>query len=228
MNGPVTNGSVLAQAALVLAVILGGGALSAWTESLGYGLAGVVLALLLATFFLRRSGESWRDMGLRRPASWGKALLAAVLAYVAMVAAVGVIVPLALSAFGLERPELSAFAGIEGNLPLLLLFLGPIAWGTAAFGEEMIARGFLLDRLSIVFAGERRAWGTGLVLQAIFFGVAHAYQGIPGIVSTAVVGLILGFAYLRVERNLWPVIIAHGVADTIALVAIYLGALPTS
>ncbi|MEN8374326.1 MAG: type II CAAX endopeptidase family protein [Gemmatimonadota bacterium] len=228
MNRPVTNGEVVAEAALVLAVILGGSALSAWTGSIGFGVTAVVLALLLATYLLRRSGESWRDMGLRRPSGWGKAILAAVLTYIAMAATVGVAVPLALSAFGLDGPTLSQFAGLEGNLPLLLFFLGPIAWGTAAFGEEMVVRGFLLDRLSIVFAREHRAWGVAVAVQAILFGLAHAYQGVSGVVTTATLGLVLGIAYLKVGRNLWPVIIAHGVADTVSLIAIYLGALPTS
>ena len=37
------------------------------------------------------------------------------------------------------------------------------------------------------------------------------------------IGLILGAVFIRCGRNLWPVIVAHGVIDTIGITALYLG-----
>ncbi len=41
---------------------------------------------------------------------------------------------------------------------------------------------------------------------------------------TGLIGLVLAVAYLRLGRNLWVVILAHGLYDTVGLVMVYLGA----
>ncbi len=76
-------------------------------------------------------------------------------------------------------------------------------WGSAAFGEELFARGFALDRLQTVF-GRR---GLGLVFaalgQAAIFGALHAIQGPSGVIVTAYVGLVFAWIYFASGRNLW-------------------------
>ena len=39
------------------------------------------------------------------------------------------------------------------------------------------------------------------------------------------IGLVFGIAYAR-GRNFWPVIVAHGIIDSVALIALYAGLLP--
>ena len=56
---------------------------------------------------------------------------------------------------------------------------------------------------------------------AIYFGLAHFWQGARGIVGTGVLALIWGTAYYRCGRNLWPTIIAHSVGNTIAFISTY-------
>ncbi|WP_174754922.1 CPBP family glutamic-type intramembrane protease [Arenimonas daejeonensis] len=46
-----------------------------------------------------------------------------------------------------------------------------------------------------------------------------------GIVVTGCIGLVFGLLYLRL-RSLWPLVIAHGLVDTIGLVALYAGLMP--
>jgi len=55
------------------------------------------------------------------------------------------------------------------------------------------------------------------------FGLAHAYQGITGIIDEGLMGFLLGVIYMRTGRNLAVPIIAHGVSDTIDFILIYLG-----
>jgi hypothetical protein len=62
-----------------------------------------------------------------------------------------------------------------------------------------------------------------VLLQALVFALGHAYQGVTGVVNLFVVGLILGYVYLRGGRNLWPVIVAHGLIDTLSTTLVYLG-----
>ena len=101
---------------------------------------------------------------------------------------------------------------------MYLWFLLPISWGSAAIGEEMLARGFLLYRLE----GMTNT-AAAVLLQAAIFGVAHFYQGLAGILTTFTVGLVLGVVYVKCGRSLLPAIIAHGVIDTIAMTALYFG-----
>ena len=56
----------------------------------------------------------------------------------------------------------------------------------------------------------------------IFFGLLHIYPGVPGMVGTGVVTIIFGSIYLLGKRQLLPVIIGHGMINTISLTAYYL------
>jgi membrane protease YdiL (CAAX protease family) len=80
-------------------------------------------------------------------------------------------------------------------------------------------RGFILNRLEILT--NNSMWAV--VAQAAIFAVAHFYQGITGVLVVFVIGLIMGAVFIRCGRNLWPVIVAHGLADTIAVTSFYFG-----
>jgi uncharacterized protein len=56
---------------------------------------------------------------------------------------------------------------------------------------------------------------------ALLFGLGHAYQGPLGIVGTGLIGLVLGWHYLKHGRML-PLIIAHGLYDSCVLLAMVL------
>jgi len=49
------------------------------------------------------------------------------------------------------------------------------------------------------------------------------HGGPAGMIDSGVAGLIFGATYLLPGRNLWPCVLAHGLHDTIAVVAVYLG-----
>jgi len=65
-----------------------------------------------------------------------------------------------------------------------------------------------------------------LIAVHVAFGLAHAYQGITGIIDEGLMGVLLGFMYLATGRNLVVPIVAHGIADTTDLVLIFLGHYP--
>ncbi len=58
---------------------------------------------------------------------------------------------------------------------------------------------------------------------SVLFGLGHYYKGPAGVLDAADAGLIIGGAYLISGRNLWTAVIAHGLQDTIAVVAAYWG-----
>jgi membrane protease YdiL (CAAX protease family) len=124
-----------------------------------------------------------------------------------------------------EPPDLEVFRSLRGNLKLLLLLV-VLAWVVAAFGEEMVYRGYLMNRAAGLGGNRAGAWLASLLLVNALFGLAHAYQGVTGVIGEGFMGLLLGLVYLGCGRNLAVPIVAHGVADTVDMVLIFLEAYP--
>jgi membrane protease YdiL (CAAX protease family) len=186
----------------------------------GPGTWAVLCALAAASWRLRCAGMRWDELGLRTPANWGIALAWVAALYVAAaLTKVLVIDPLA-KAVGWPPLNLSRFSKLPGNAAFLAggLFL---VWVQAAFAEELVFRGFLLTRLELLLGGGLSATATALVGQALLFGVGHWYLGPRGVTTAGITGLILGVVYLCDGRNLVPLIGAHGLADSLSLIAIY-------
>ena len=127
------------------------------------------------------------------------------------------------NALHLPAQRLEAFDPLRGNLALYLALLVPITWGTAAFGEELIFRGFLVRRLADALGGTARAELAAVVGQATLFAFGHAYLGPRGMLNAGALGLLAGLCYRWNGRNLWPLFIAHGLVDSIGLTVLFLG-----
>lgn len=87
---------------------------------------------------------------------------------------------------------------------------------TAGFCEELLFRGFLLWVLQPLVG----LW-PAVALSALLFGVAHAYQGLAGILRTGAAGLLFT-AIVLITRSLWPAIVLHVVVDVMAGVLAWL------
>mgnify|MGYP005810563803 CR=1 FL=1 len=183
----------------------------------------VLLAVGWISLRLRKLG--WRDVGLSRYRTWAATVLA------------GVAVGLALEAFQLfisqpflvhvlgKQPDLEVFRALHGNLKWTLLGIAG-AWTLAAFGEEMVYRGYLMNRVAGLLNRTRTAWVVSLIAVHVGFGLAHAYQGITGVIDEGLAGLLLGLIYLATGRNLAVPIVAHGICDTVDFLLIFLGKYP--
>ena len=121
------------------------------------------------------------------------------------------------SARNLER--FSDVKGSAGSLATLLTF----SWTFAAFGEELAYRIVLMRALSFSFGDSRSGQILALVLQAVMFGLIHAYQGPAGIVGSAFSGLVFGAVTLGGRRAIWPAALAHGVNNTFGILSLYSG-----
>lgn len=183
---------------------------------------GIPFALLVIWCLLRLARERWRDLGLRRPPSWIRTLALAGLCAVSLEAVAFLVIVPVLRTIEVPLPDLSRFAGMEGNLPMLLLFLA-VSWTTAGFGEEVIWRGFVMGRAARVFGGTRGAWIASLAVTCVVFGLLHAYQGPAGIALTGFAGLVFGVLFLANGRNLWLPIFTHALTDTFSFLALYFG-----
>jgi membrane protease YdiL (CAAX protease family) len=101
-----------------------------------------------------------------------------------------------------------------------------IIWVLAAFAEELVYRGYLLNRVAELGGATRGAWIVSLLLVSAAFGFDHLGQGLSGQIIESIAGLLLALVYLGAGRNLVVAIVAHGIADTIDVALIYLDAYP--
>ncbi len=218
---------LIAEIAFVLAVF---GSVRFIGESLGVigaGSIGVWSGIIVATLLMRRRGVTWRELGLKLPIGWREWALTLGLTLAVIVTVFGFayfVLPLITAQFGLETaPDATdRFEFFLGKPLYFFSYLFGVVWFGAALGEELLFRGFLLNRLGDLFGQSKIGWSVALVVHGVFFGSLHAYQGMPGMIGTGVVALMFGVIYLVSKRRLVPVIFEHGIINTIGLIAYYL------
>jgi uncharacterized protein len=81
---------------------------------------------------------------------------------------------------------------------------------TAGVCEEWLYRGFLLAVVSALAGGPPTA--VLVVVAGAAFGLAHAYQGVGGVLTTGVLGAVLAALYLGTGSLLLPVVL-HALID---------------
>ena len=180
---------------------------------------------LLGFISLRLRGLRWRDVGFTRPRSWVIAIGVGVLAGICMEAIELFLTQPLIARLTGKMPDLSDFADTAGNWKMLFFWLALI-WLLGALGEEIVYRGYLMDRVAGLFRNTRAAWIISLLVVSVAFGGAHIDQGITGMIENVWNGLLLGALYLASGRNLSVPTIAHGVTDTIDLLLMYLHMYP--
>src|SRR3981081_4287210 len=127
---------------------------------------------LLGWVSLRLRGLRWKDVGLSRPRHWAAPVGLGILGGICIEGIeLFVTQPLLVRLIG-KMPDLSDFTAVHGNLKLTLFYL-LLTWTLAAFGEEMVYRGYLMNRVAGVFSGTRAGWIARLVAISGWFGVAH-------------------------------------------------------
>lgn len=187
------------------------------------GAVSIVAGLALATLLLARRGESWRSIGWRRPPRLGTAAAWTIGTFVVLIAVLpAVLAPLA-AALRLPAQHLERLGDIRGDLAHFLFLLLPLGWGTAAFGEELLFRGYFNTRLARALGGGPAALAAATVVQAALFGLVHLYLGPKGVLNAFAIGLVSAAVYVANGRNLWPLILAHGLVDTVGLTVLRLG-----
>ena len=180
---------------------------------------------LIAWMSLRIRRVRWKHIGLTRYRTWPTTLLFGITYGVGLeLFDLFLKQPLLTRLLG-KPPDLSGFPAVRGNLKYALLMIAVI-WVLAAFGEELVYRGYLMNRVADLGGGTSTAWILSLLLISALFGFSHYHQGLTGVVEEGSDGLILGLMYLGYRRNLAIPIITHGVCDTIDIALLFLGKYP--
>ena len=83
--------------------------------------------------------------------------------------------------------------------------------------------GYLLTRAADLFRRSAAAYFLAMIMIAVLFGFGHYYKGAAGVLDSTYSGIVIGCAYLLSGRNLWTAILAHGISDTFAVAAVFMG-----
>lgn len=185
-----------------------------------------VIMLLLVYLGLKLRGESLKDFGLSfSKISWkegvkmfGLSLLVFVLAIIGFL--IGSIIMANITGMP-ETSDMSAYGYLKANIGMLLLTLVGV-YIVSSFGEEVIYRAFLINRISEFGLGSKWAVVLAVMISSVIFGLAHYSWGPMGMVQTGLMGLVLGICYIKLKKRLWILILAHAYMDTILMVQMYL------
>jgi len=119
--------------------------------------------------------------------------------------------------------DVSAFDAVRGSFANFLILLA-IGWIVGGFLEEFSFRGFVVGRVRWLLGSGTAATWVAVLVAAIPFGLAHAYQGVTGMITTGLTGFLLGTVFVLHRFNLWYAIFTHGFTNTVGILAIYLDA----
>ncbi|ORB47102.1 CAAX protease family protein [Mycolicibacterium rhodesiae] len=178
--------------------------------NLGLNLASVAQLVAwgaLGLYLLWRTGTSPARLGLGR-VRWRSDILGG-LGLAALIGIPGLLLYLAARWLGMNaQVEPSALHDTWWRIPVLIF--SAFANG---FAEEVVVVGYLITRLKQLGFSQNRA----ILVSSVLRGMYHLYQGFGAGLGNLVMGLVFGYTWCRTGR-LWPLVIAHGLIDTVAFV----------
>ena len=161
----------------------------------------------LALYLLWRTGIGPTAIGLGR-LRW-RTDVPGGLALAALIGIPGLLLYLAARHLGLNAEvQPSGLHDSWWRIPVLIL-----SAFANSFAEEVVVVGYLITRLRQLGLSQSRAVFASSLLR----GAYHLYQGIGAGLGNVAMGLVFGYAWCRTGR-LWPLVIAHGIIDTVAFV----------
>lgn len=182
---------------------------------------GILAALVIIGLSLWLRGRGLGSLGLGAPDNWWATLgLGLALGVGIQLATVAFIEPLS-EKLTRSKHDHSVVANVKGNWKALLQWL-IMVWLLVALVEEGIYRGFLMTEIAWLAGTGTPALLVNLLFTALVFGISHGYQNRAGMLSTGLVGAMLGLIFIWRDFNLWLPIFVHGFINTfgIALIAV--------
>jgi hypothetical protein len=186
------------------------------------GLFWSLTTLIIATWRMKVRNVKWKDLGLRKPESFKKTAFVTV----------GILIAIALSIMAFEmikdylpfsieqknysENSVSKFGNLKGNWLLFFTIIPAVL--IESMLEELLDRGFLINWFEKLFSKTTIATILAVVLQALIFGFRHSYDLSDRSIRVGLIGLIMGIAYVKFGRNLWPLIIAHCFLNTMSMI----------
>lgn len=178
--------------------------------------------LIIATWRMKARNISWKDLGLSKPESIKKTILVSIGILIATVLSIMFFhmikdyLPISLEPKNYSKSSTSKFGDLKGNW-LLFFTIMPMVLIESML-EELLDRGFLINWFEKLFSITSVATILAVLLQAAIFGFRHSNDLSERSITVGLIGLVMGIAYVKFGRNLWPLIIAHCVLNTMSMV----------
>ncbi len=178
--------------------------------------------LVIAMWRMKVRRISWKDLGLRKPESIKKTLLVTLGILVAIPISIMLFetikdyLPLSIESDNYSENSASKFGNLKGNWLLFFTIIPAVL--VESMLEELLDRGFLINWFEKLFSKTMIATLLAVILQALIFGFRHSYDLSERSIRVGLIGLIMGIAYVKFGRNLWPLIIAHCVLNTLSMI----------
>lgn len=174
------------------------------------------LSAILVLIWAKISRTPWRELGFVRPRNWARTIAVAIVFGVALKF---VMKALVMPLFG-APPINWAYHFVTGNPAVIPEMLYVIIL-TAGFGEEVLYRSWMFERLGKLFGQSAAAKCVIVLVTASLFAAAHyPGQGWPGVEQAFVVGAVFASIF-AVTGQIFLLMIAHTAFDLTALWMIY-------
>jgi membrane protease YdiL (CAAX protease family) len=115
----------------------------------------------------------------------------------------------AIFSFGLNALGLEGLRSLQPKIKELSLFTRFALLLTGTFYEEIVYRGYLMERLTSLTG---KMWIAGLISWIAFTLVHLRYFGLGPTLDVGVLSAALVFLYIK-ERSIWPCVLLHGLND---------------
>lgn len=171
----------------------------------------------LATLLLYLRKQSWKDIGLRKPNDYKRLFITIAATLTGSIALIMLFQIFIADMFpqGSDSIIDDKVSNIENTIAMTISIL-TIVW-IESFLEELQDRGFSLNRFESLFSKVPLSSVFAVLMQAAIFGFRHSYDLSERSITTGLIGLAFGVAYVASERNLWPLIIAHIILNTMSM-----------
>jgi CAAX protease family protein len=176
------------------------------------------MSAILVLLWRWQSRTPWSAIGYAPPRSWAATALVG--------GAIGIALKLVLKTIVMPLlgapAENDAYHYLVGNWVALpgAIYLMIVGGG---FGEETVYRGFLFERLGVLFGSSAGARVAIVLLSSALFSLAHfPTQGLAGSEQSLLTGLTFG-TIMAIQGRVWMPMFAHAAYDLTALAIIYLG-----
>ena len=193
-------------------------------QSLGFlanGLFWSFTGLAVAVWRMRARGVTWADIGLCKPAHLKKLVTATAFTLGMAIGSIVIFEILKdqfawnLSPDTSNEGAVSKFGNLENNW-ILFFSIIPVIW-LESFLEEILDRGFMMNWIERMFSSTLLATVLAVILQAVIFGFRHSNDFSERSITVGLIGLAMGLGYVLFGRNLWPLILAHCVLNTVSM-----------
>lgn len=186
------------------------------------GLFWSLTTLIVASWRMKVRRVSWKDLGLTYPKSLWKTIGISAIIFVSVMISIVIFelikdqLPISLASDTSSENAVSKFGNLKGNWMQFFLII-PIVWLESML-EELLDRGFLMNWIEKLFSSTTFATAIAVLLQAFIFGFRHSNDLSERSITVGIIGLIMGIAYVKFGRNLWPLIIAHCALNTMSMI----------